>query len=140
MEQLIPAYNQWSQEAYMQKRYGFGMDDIEYVGGYKIIGKTDSKITEQIDRLGMDFITFGGGALLSIIDHMLETRYGFGLHEVDFAEDGTIVGRTKEVNELIVQAGDNLYQDIKQPPKVTTPVFDEPVFTMKGGQFTVLYV
>lgn len=138
MSKLIPAYNQWSVENYMQERYGFGMDDIEYKGGYTIVGNTQ-EITDQINSMGSDFIIFGGGELLVNVDRVLRTKYGFGLHEVDFTGDEKLVGRTKEVQSLIAQGGADLYEDIKHPPKVDVPVFDNPVFTLENGQFKAVY-
>ena len=114
------------------------MNDIEYVGNYKFIGKTDV-ITELIASMGLDFINYGGGSILSDIHTKLLSRYGFGLHELYFAEDGTITGKTKKVTDLIKKAGDDFLNDIKHPEKVDVPVFDEPMFVFENGQFRVLY-
>ena len=138
MKKLFPAWNQQYQNIYLKEHYVFGLDDIEYVGNYKFIGKTDV-ITELIASMGLDFINYGGGSILSDIHTKLLNRYGFGLHELYFAEDGTITGKTKKITELIKKAGDDFLNDIKHPEKVDVPVFDEPMFVFENGQFRVLY-
>lgn len=138
MKSLFPAWNQWLQNNYLKDRYGFGLDDIEYKGNGTFVGKTD-KITELIASMGTDFIKYGGGSLISDIHTQLLSRYGVGLHEVYFTEDGTPVGRTDEASKLIEKAGDAILDDIKHPQKVDTPIFDGPMFILENGQFKVLY-
>ena len=138
MKSLFPAWNQWLQNNYLKERYGFGLDDIEYKGNGTFVGKTD-KITELIASMGTDFIKYGGGSLISDIHTQLLSRYGVGLHEVYFTEDGTPVGRTDEASKLIEKAGDAILDDIKHPQKVDIPIFDGPMFILENGQFKVLY-
>ena len=138
MKSLFPAWNQWLQNNYLKERYGFGLDDIEYKGNGTFVGKTD-EITELIASMGTDFIKYGGGSLLSDIHTQLLSRYGVGLHEVYFTEDGTPVGRTDEASKLIEKAGDAFLDDIKYPPKIDVPIFDGPMFILENGQFRVLY-
>lgn len=138
MKYLFPAWNQWLQNNYLMDRYGFGLDDIEYKGNGTFVGKTD-EITELIASMGTGFIKYGGGSLLSDIHTQLLSRYGVGLHEVYFTEDGTPVGRTDEASKLIKKAGDTFLDDIKRPQKVDTPTFDGPMFILENGQFKVLY-
>lgn len=138
MKSLFPAWNQWLQNNYLRDRYGFGLDDIEYKGNGTFVGKTD-EITELIASMGTDFIKYGGGSLLSDIHTQLLARYGVGLHEVYFTEDGTPVGRTDETSKLIEKAGDAFLDDIKHSPKIDVPIFDGPMFILENGQFRVLY-
>lgn len=138
MKKLFPAWNQQLQNNYLRNRYGFGLDDIEYIGNGTFAGKTD-EITEFIASMGTDFIKYGGGSLLSDIHTRLLSRYGIGLHEVYFTEDGTPVGRTDGVSKLIEKAGNAFLDDIKHPQKIDTPIFDGPMFILENGQFKVLY-
>lgn len=59
--------------------------------------------------------------MLSNIHTQLLSRYGVGLHEVYFTEDGTPVGRTNETSKLIEKAGDAFLDDIKHPQKIDAP-------------------
>lgn len=77
--------------------------------------------------------------MLSDIHTQLLARYGVGLHEVYFTEDGTPVGRTDETSKLIEKAGDAFLDDIKHSPKIDVPIFDGPMFILENGQFRVLY-
>lgn len=138
MEKLIPASNQVNLDNYLKNRYGFGIDDLVYEGNYTIKGKTP-EITKQIADLGMEFITFGGGSFISEIHETLVSRYGFGLNDVDFTEDGRMIGGTDEVKKIIAADRENIMRDLRQPPKIETPVFDGPVFTLENGRFQAVY-
>ena len=109
-----------------------------YEGNYTIKGKTP-EITKQIADLGMEFITFGGGSFISEIHETLVSRYGFGLNDVDFTEDGRMIGGTDEVKKIIAADRENIMRDLRKPPKIETPVFDGPVFTLENGRFQAVY-
>lgn len=55
MKALFPAYSWHQMDVSLKKNYGFGVDDIRYIGGKTIVGKTD-EITEIIKKGGSDFM------------------------------------------------------------------------------------
>lgn len=55
MKALFPAYRWHQMDVSLKRGYGFGMDDIRYIGGETIVGKTD-EITEIIKKGGSDFM------------------------------------------------------------------------------------
>lgn len=82
----------------------------------------------------------------SDLDQDLQSRFGFGLADFSW-KDGGWVGRTDEITRMIKtmnQDGDwdkrfgDFYRRLMQR-YTGTPVFSEPVFTFRNGEFQVTY-